>query len=438
MILDFLKDIGSLWNRKGKKEDYVTEEAEEDGSTPKKKKEAETDVLSMKEGDYGTIYGIKKQYVKYMIYGTACLIGIAFFYNIGNKMGDDSKNAAIRQESVADVQNSKKEMSSEALNSINSAVKNGQPLPGQNTQNPQNPNEVQVRRNQTNNTNIPQIPQANNQYRQQQQMPYGNYYQLPSMMNQPAVATAEQKEEDSLSKKLEDSLKSAIAFFNGADGMSGSNSQSSTASSGGAEGVPTGPQSSYAYTAPSPYVLQAGTCIPAMLISSINSDIAGIVAAQVISDVYDTATGYNLLIPAGSRLVGSYEAKENGGRVSVNFTELILPSGASYSISDGLIAIDKYGYMGLTGSVNHHTNSKLTSAAIGAGIAAGTAAAFGNTNTNSNTYTTGQIAQQGAMASVMTNVSNMFNKALDQADTVKVQAGTQFNIFVSKGLVFNE
>ena len=438
MNLDFLKDIGSLWNRKDKNEDYVNEEADEDGSTPKKKKEAETDVLSMKEGDYGTIYGIKKKYVKYMIYGTACLIGIAFFYNIGNKMGDDSKNAAIRQESVADVQNSKKEMSSEALNSINSAVKNGQPLPGQNVQNPQNPNEVQVRRNQTNNTNIPQIPQANNQYRQQQQMPYGNYYQLPSMMNQTAaVATAEQKEEDSLAKKLEDSMKSAIAFFNGADGMSGSSNQSSSPS-GGAEAAPAGPQSSYAYTAPSPYILQAGTCIPAMLISSINSDIQGIVAAQVISDVYDTATGYNLLIPAGSRLVGSYEAKESGGRVAVNFTELILPSGASYSISDGLIAIDKYGYMGLTGSVNHHTNSKLTSAAIGAGLAAGTAAAFGNTNTSSSTYTTGQIAQQGAMASVMTNVSNMFNQALNQADTVKVQAGTQFNIFVSKGLVFNE
>ncbi|KHM52005.1 hypothetical protein NZ47_07345 [Anaerovibrio lipolyticus] len=445
MNIDFLKDIGSLLSRKKDKQDeYAADEEEAEAEQPKKKKEAETDVLSMKEGDYGLIYGIKKKYVKYLCYAVACLVGIAFFYNIGNKMGDNTNNSAIRQESVADVNDSKREMSAEALNSINNSVKNGN-VPGK-PQNGQNSPDV-ARRNQVNNSNVPQIPNTNNQqqqqgqYRPQQVMPfggYGNQYTLPSMIAA-AQNNTEKAEEDSMAKRVQDSLRSAIAFFNGADGMSGSGggvgngAVANTAADNSAPAV----QPSYTYTAPSPYLLQAGTCIPAMLMSSINSDIEGIVAAQVICDIYDTATGYNLLIPAGSRLVGSYQAKESGGRVAVTFTELILPSGASYSIGDGLVAIDSYGYMGLTGKVNHHSNAKLAAAGAGAAIAAISSAAFGNTNNNNNNYSIGQLAQQGAMASIMENVSDMFNQQVNVADTVTVQAGTAFNIFVSKGLVFN-
>lgn len=444
MNIDFLKDIGSLLSRKKDKNDADTTEVDEaEAEQPKKKKEAETDVLSMKEGDYGLIYGIKKKYVKYLCYAVACLVGIAFFYNVGNKMGDGNNNSAIRQESVADVNDSKREMSAEALNSLNNAVKNGnQPVQPQNGQNPADV----ARRNQANNTNMPQIPNTNTQqqqgqYRPQQVMPYGGYgnqYTLPSMIAAATQNNAEKAEEDSMAKRVQDSLRSAISFFNGSDGMAGGGgSNNSAVANTSADNSAPAVQPTYTYTAPSPYLLQAGTCIPAMLMSSINSDIEGIVAAQVICDIYDTATGYNLLIPAGSRLVGSYEAKESGGRVAVTFTELILPSGASYSIGDGLVAIDSYGYMGLTGKVNHHSNAKLAAAGAGAAIAAISSAAFGNTNNNNNNYSIGQLAQQGAMASIMENVSDMFNQQVNVADTVTVQAGTAFNIFVSKGLVFN-
>ncbi len=54
----------------------------------------------------------------------------------------------------------------------------------------------------------------------------------------------------------------------------------------------------------SPYVLQAGSVIPAALITGIRSDLPGEVTAQVTEDVSDSPTGKFLLIPQGARLVG--------------------------------------------------------------------------------------------------------------------------------------
>ena len=55
------------------------------------------------------------------------------------------------------------------------------------------------------------------------------------------------------------------------------------------------------------YELKAGAVIPAVMISGINSDLPGQILAQVAEDVYDTATGRYLVIPQGSKLVGTYD-----------------------------------------------------------------------------------------------------------------------------------
>lgn len=56
--------------------------------------------------------------------------------------------------------------------------------------------------------------------------------------------------------------------------------------------------------AASPYVLQAGSVIPAALITGLRSDLPGPVTAQVTEDVYDSIAGSILLIPQGARLIG--------------------------------------------------------------------------------------------------------------------------------------
>jgi hypothetical protein len=55
------------------------------------------------------------------------------------------------------------------------------------------------------------------------------------------------------------------------------------------------------------YLVQAGSIIPAALITGIRSDLPGQITAQVTSPVYDTPTGRYLLIPQGARLIGRYD-----------------------------------------------------------------------------------------------------------------------------------
>src|SRR5260370_2379639 len=58
-----------------------------------------------------------------------------------------------------------------------------------------------------------------------------------------------------------------------------------------------------------PYLLQAGSGIPACLITGIRSDLPGQITAQVTENVYDSPTGRFLLIPQGTRLIGVYDSQ---------------------------------------------------------------------------------------------------------------------------------
>src|SRR3546814_5511769 len=58
----------------------------------------------------------------------------------------------------------------------------------------------------------------------------------------------------------------------------------------------------------SPWTVQAGSVIAASLITGLNSDLPGLVTAQITENVYDSVTGRSLLIPQGARLIGSYDS----------------------------------------------------------------------------------------------------------------------------------
>jgi type IV secretory pathway VirB10-like protein len=67
----------------------------------------------------------------------------------------------------------------------------------------------------------------------------------------------------------------------------------------------------------SPYELRAGFVVAATLISGINSDLPGQIMAQIAQNVFDTPTGKYLLLPQGSRLVGSYSSDVAYGQARV-------------------------------------------------------------------------------------------------------------------------
>lgn len=123
----------------------------------------------------------------------------------------------------------------------------------------------------------------------------------------------------------------------------------------------------------SPYVLQAGTVIPAALITSLRSDLPGQITAQVTENVYDTPTGGSLLIPQGAKLIGVYDSQVSFGqsRLLLVWTRLILPNGYSI-VLERQSGADAAGQAGLEDGVDNHWGSLFKAALLSTILAVGT------------------------------------------------------------------
>jgi type IV secretion system protein VirB10 len=123
----------------------------------------------------------------------------------------------------------------------------------------------------------------------------------------------------------------------------------------------------------SPNVVQAGSIIPAALITGIRSDLPGQITAQVTQNVYDSPTGRILLIPQGSRLIGEYDSDVAAGqnRVLLAWDRLILPGGNSIAL-DRLPGADAGGMAGLEDRTDYHWGNMLKAALISTLLGAGT------------------------------------------------------------------
>ena len=104
-----------------------------------------------------------------------------------------------------------------------------------------------------------------------------------------------------------------------------------------------------------PYTLRAGSVIPATLISGINSELPGQIIGQISQNVYDTGTGKHLLLPQGSRLVGTYSSDVSYGqsRVMVAWQRIVFPDGKALDIG-AMPGADGAGYSGFTDQVDNH------------------------------------------------------------------------------------
>ncbi len=198
----------------------------------------------------------------------------------------------------------------------------------------------------------------------------------------------------------------------------------------------------------SPYTVMAGGVIPAVLVSGINSDLPGPILAQVSQNVYDTASGHSLLIPQGSRLIGSYHSSASYGqsRVQISWDRLIFPNTSSMDIPS-MPGTDQAGYAGFRDEVNNHYGRTFGTAAmmslISAGQAVGQMAAFGG-----GTYGPLGYSQQNqwAMASQMagSSASSQFGsvgqRAIEQGissgPTLEIRPGYEFNVMVTEDLAF--
>ena len=166
-----------------------------------------------------------------------------------------------------------------------------------------------------------------------------------------------------------------------------------------------------------------------------------LVMAQVAQDVYDTPTGKHLLIPQGSRLVGSYSSDVAYGqaRVLVAWQRIVFPDGKAMDIG-AMPGADSAGYAGFHDQVNNHYVRLFGSAFLMSGVTAGiTYSQRQNQATNTYGAPSASSALSEALGQQLGQVTaQLIAKNLSISPTLEIRPGYRFNVVVTKDMTFSK
>lgn len=188
--------------------------------------------------------------------------------------------------------------------------------------------------------------------------------------------------------------------------------------------------------AASPYELKAGTVIPSIMLGGVNSDLPGQIMAQVSQNVYDTATGQYLLIPQGTKLVGSYDHQVVSGqkRVLVIWNRLIYPDASSITLA-GMPGADQSGYAGFKDKTHTHFWPTFRNALMLSAITAGVQLSQPRPQQGDYAYS-GQQVIAGSLGMQMNQLgSATIARNLHQAPTITIRPGYVFNVMTNKDMI---
>lgn len=181
----------------------------------------------------------------------------------------------------------------------------------------------------------------------------------------------------------------------------------------------------------SPYVVQAGTVIPAALLTGIQSDLPGQVTAQVTEHVYDTPTGKFLLIPQGARLIGQYDSQVSFGqkRVLLVWNRIMLPDGKSI-VLERQQGADARGFSGLEDEVDYHWWDLIKVAALSTLLSVG--AEVGSDGDESDLV---RALRRGSQDSVNNTGQQLVRRQLNIQPTLTIRQGFPVRVIVNRDLV---
>ena len=181
----------------------------------------------------------------------------------------------------------------------------------------------------------------------------------------------------------------------------------------------------------SPWQVMAGSVIAASLITGINSDLPGLVAAQVTENIYDTVTGRTLLIPQGARLIGTYDSVIAFGqsRALLVWRRIVLPDGSSVEI-DNLPATDTAGYAGLEDEVDYHTWRLIKGIAVATLLGVGTELSLGSDESD-----LVRAIRESTQQNVKRAGQRITEKNLNIQPTITVRPGWPLRVIVHRDLL---
>lgn len=180
------------------------------------------------------------------------------------------------------------------------------------------------------------------------------------------------------------------------------------------------------------HVLQAGSIIPAALITGIRSDLPGQITAQVTQNVYDSPTGRILLIPQGSRLIGDYDADVAFGqsRVLLAWNRLILPDGRSI-VLERQPGADPRGFAGLQDRTDYHWGGVLKAALVSTVLGVGGELGSGD---DGNLV---RALRRGSQDSINRAGEQIVARELDVRPTLTIRPGFPVRVIVTRDLILS-
>ena len=184
-----------------------------------------------------------------------------------------------------------------------------------------------------------------------------------------------------------------------------------------------------------PYEVKAGSIIPGIIYTGINSELPRNIIGLVRENVYDTVTGSTLLIPQGTKIMGKYDSSVTFGqeRVLIVWDRLIFPNGKSIGL-DNMPGVDLSGYAGMKDKVNNHyfklLQAVVLSSFLGAGEAIITRDEYGKDDWR---YEAGK----GGGEVIIDFGNKMADKILNQQPTLEIRPAQKFNIMVVSDLILS-
>ena len=177
-----------------------------------------------------------------------------------------------------------------------------------------------------------------------------------------------------------------------------------------------------------------GTMIQAVLETAIDSTLEGPIRGVVTTDVvsYD---GSRILIPRGSKLIGSYSADVETGqnRLLVAWERIIMPDNQSVQISS--FGGDALGRSGTTGKVNSHFFKRFGAAALISTISAIPSLLEDEDSGGGVTISTGGTDAATGVADALGGATDAaIGKYISIPPTITVAQGTRVTVMVDRDL----
>jgi len=180
--------------------------------------------------------------------------------------------------------------------------------------------------------------------------------------------------------------------------------------------------------------LWIGTIIPAVLVTAINTDLPGNVIARTTSNIFDSRTGRNLLIPQGTLLMAQYNSSVSYAqhRVQIIWDILIRPDGYQVELQ-GMNGVDEQGMAGIKAQYKENWFEYVK--------AAGIITLFSIANAKLTEEVAKRTSDEMAAAAVTANAEfvrdiggNLISRAIDIQPTLTVSNGERISVMLNKNI----